>query len=59
LTYEPNTPIAVRRRLGQLRAVVEEDAELSMLRHTRKRLQGVGLRPYEISNYAAPARMSP
>jgi oxygen-independent coproporphyrinogen-3 oxidase len=54
LTYEPNTPIAVRRRLGQLRGVVEEDAELSMLRHTRRVLTGAGLQPYEISNYAAP-----
>jgi oxygen-independent coproporphyrinogen-3 oxidase len=54
LTYEPNTPIAVRRRLGQLRGVVEEDVELYMLRHTRRVLIGAGLQPYEISNYAAP-----
>jgi len=54
LTYEPNTPIAVRRRLGQLRGVVEEDAELQMLRHTRRVLTDAGLQAYEISNYAAP-----
>jgi oxygen-independent coproporphyrinogen-3 oxidase len=54
LTYEPNTPLAVRRRLGQLRSVVEEDAELEMLRHTRRTLIGAGLQPYEISNYSAP-----
>jgi oxygen-independent coproporphyrinogen-3 oxidase len=54
LTYEPNTPIAVRKRLGQLSAVVEEDAELEMLRHTRQVLTAAGLQAYEISNYAAP-----
>jgi oxygen-independent coproporphyrinogen-3 oxidase len=56
LTYEPNTPIAVRKRLGQLRDVVEEDVELGMLRHTRKRLIAAGLAPYEISNFAAPGQ---
>jgi oxygen-independent coproporphyrinogen-3 oxidase len=54
LTYEPNTPIAVRRRLGMLDDVVEESAELEMLRHTRQRLSACGLAPYEISNYALP-----
>src|SRR3954452_20974295 len=54
LTYEPNTPIAVRKRLGQLRAVVEEEAEVEMFRHTRRRLSAAGLSAYEISNYAAP-----
>jgi oxygen-independent coproporphyrinogen-3 oxidase len=54
LTYEPNTPIAVRKRLGQLTEVVEEDVELEMLRHTRTRLGAAGLDAYEISNYAAP-----
>jgi oxygen-independent coproporphyrinogen-3 oxidase len=51
LTYEPNTPIAVRRRLGQVIAA-EESLELEMLRHTRRRLTEVGLPPYEVSNYA-------
>jgi oxygen-independent coproporphyrinogen-3 oxidase len=51
LTYEPNTPIAVRKRLGQLQAA-EESLELQMLRHTRARLSETGLPPYEISNYA-------
>jgi oxygen-independent coproporphyrinogen-3 oxidase len=54
LTYEPNTPIAVRRRLGQLRQVVDEDVEVGMLRHTRRRLHAAGLSAYEVSNYAAP-----
>jgi oxygen-independent coproporphyrinogen-3 oxidase len=51
LTFEPNTPIAVRRRLGQL-ANIEEDLELQMLHFTRDRLTGIGVRPYEISNFA-------
>ena len=53
LTYEPNTPMAVKKRLGQLRAV-EESLELQMLHHTRRRLTDAGMPPYEISNYAAP-----
>jgi oxygen-independent coproporphyrinogen-3 oxidase len=53
LTYEPNTPIAVKRRLGQL-VQAEESLELEMLRHTRRRLAEVGRPPYEISNFASP-----
>jgi oxygen-independent coproporphyrinogen III oxidase len=53
LTYEPNTPMAVRKRLGHFQAV-EEDVELAMLRHTRRRLAEAGLPAYEISNYARP-----
>ena len=53
LTYEPNTPIAVKRRLGQLVAA-EEEAELEMFRHARRRVRDAGLEAYEISNYAAP-----
>jgi oxygen-independent coproporphyrinogen-3 oxidase len=52
LTYEPNTPITVRRRLGQFTAA-EESVELQMLRHARERLAHAGLKAYEISNYAA------
>lgn len=55
LTYEPNTPMAVRKRLGQFHAVPEE-TELAMLRHTRQRLRERGLVAYEISNYAAPGQ---
>ena len=55
LTYEPNTPIAVRRRLGLLTSATDE-SELAMLHHTRARLKEVGLPPYEISNYAAPGQ---
>jgi len=53
LTYEPNTPMAVKKRLGVIRAV-DESVELEMMRHTRRRLIDAGLPPYEISNYAAP-----
>ena len=55
LTYEPNTPMAVRKRLGQFRAV-EESVELEMFHHTRRRLAGAGLPAYEISNFAAPGQ---
>ena len=53
LTYEPNTPITVRRRLGQIVAA-EESLELAMLHHTRRQLAAAGLPAYEISNYARP-----
>lgn len=52
LTYEPNTPMGVKKRLGVIRAV-EDATELEMLHHTRLRLTEAGLPPYEISNYAA------
>jgi len=51
LTYEQNTPMAVKKRLGMIRAV-EDDIELQMLHHTRRRLNEAGFFPYEISNYA-------
>jgi oxygen-independent coproporphyrinogen-3 oxidase len=55
LTYEPNTPLAVRRRLGQVRAA-EEELELHMLRAARRRLAEAGLPAYEISNYSRPGK---
>jgi oxygen-independent coproporphyrinogen-3 oxidase len=51
LTYEPNTPLTVRKRLGQFRAA-EESVALDMMRHTRRRLAEAGFSAYEISNYA-------
>lgn len=51
LTYESNTPLAVRKRLGTVQPAPEE-VELEMLRHTRSRLSEANLPPYEISNYA-------
>lgn len=53
LTYEPNTPMGVKKRLGQLTAA-EESLELAMLHHTRERLSALGYEAYEISNYAQP-----
>jgi oxygen-independent coproporphyrinogen-3 oxidase len=53
LTYESNTPLTVRKRLGQVRAV-EESVELQMMYYTRERLAGAGMEAYEISNYARP-----
>jgi oxygen-independent coproporphyrinogen-3 oxidase len=53
LTYEPNTPMAVRKRLGHF-AAVDESIELEMLHCTRDRLIEVGRPPYEVSNFAAP-----
>jgi oxygen-independent coproporphyrinogen-3 oxidase len=55
LTYEPNTPMAVKKRLGIIRAV-EESVELEMLRHTRRNLAGAGMPAYEISNHAVPGQ---
>ena len=57
LTYEPNTPLAVLRRLGRVKAATD-DLELSMLRHARARLAAAGLPAYEVSNYAAPGQES-
>jgi putative oxygen-independent coproporphyrinogen III oxidase len=53
LTYEPNTPLAVQKRLGRVKAV-EEQVELAMLGHARRRLAAAGLAAYEISNYSRP-----
>jgi oxygen-independent coproporphyrinogen-3 oxidase len=53
LTYEPNTPLAVRRRMGRVTAV-EESLELQMLHRTRQVLSDSGRPPYEISNYSVP-----
>jgi oxygen-independent coproporphyrinogen-3 oxidase len=53
LTYEPNTPIAVKKRLGRLVAA-DDELELAMLHHTRRRLARAGLGAYEVSNYARP-----
>ena len=53
LTYEPNTPMAVRLRLGQFTATAPE-LEIEMMRATRRRLAEIGLHAYEISNYAKP-----
>ena len=53
LTYESNTPMAVKKRLGSIRAV-DDDVELAMLHRTREMLAAHGYEAYEISNYATP-----
>lgn len=53
LTYELNTPMAVKKRLGHFKGA-EESLELQMLHHTRRRLAEVGRPAYEVSNYAVP-----
>ncbi|MEM1012804.1 MAG: radical SAM family heme chaperone HemW [Planctomycetota bacterium] len=53
LTYEPNTPLYVRRRLGRVVAT-PEDEELDLFRLVRRRLSDAGLSPYETSNFATP-----
>lgn len=53
LTYEPNTPLAVRRRLGLVKSI-DPDLEIEMLTQTRIRLGAAGLHSYEISNYSRP-----
>jgi oxygen-independent coproporphyrinogen III oxidase len=53
LTYEENTVIAVRKRLGRLTPASEE-LELAMLKEARRMLQEGGYEAYEISNFAKP-----
>jgi len=53
LTYEPNTPITVRQRLGQV-VPTGDETDLAMFHHTRQRLAVAGLPAYEVSNYARP-----
>ncbi len=51
LTYETNTPIAVKKRLGKLVAAADS-LELQMMHAARARLSEAGFEAYEISNYA-------
>jgi oxygen-independent coproporphyrinogen III oxidase len=53
LTYEPNTPMAVRKRLGRIISA-PEDLELEMMRQTRAELAAAGYAAYEISNFSKP-----
>lgn len=51
LTYESNTPMTVRKRLGQF-TPVDDETELAMFDLTRGLLSEHGIEWYEISNYA-------
>jgi len=53
LTFEPNTPLAVRLSTGQVRRL-DEDLEAEMFLVTRERLRTAGYKAYEISNFAKP-----
>lgn len=55
LTYEPNTPLAVKESRGEIEAV-EEDLEAAMYEHASGRLAEAGFERYEISNWAMPGR---
>lgn len=55
LTYEPNTPLAVKKRLGLVKPI-EEQLELAMMKYARRRLAEAGCPAYEISNYSAPGQ---
>lgn len=53
LTYEPGTPLALRRDSGQITAI-DEEVETEMYIQAIDRLAEAGLRQYEISNFARP-----
>jgi len=55
LTYESNTPMTVRKRLGHF-ASVDESVELGMFHHTRAALRSADMPAYEVSNFAAPGQ---
>ena len=55
LTYEEPTPLAVKKRLGVIRAA-DESLELAMMRQTRSKLSDAGMPAYEISNHARPGQ---
>jgi oxygen-independent coproporphyrinogen-3 oxidase len=52
LTYEQNTPMAVRLRMKQFEPAADA-LELEMLHATRDRLRAANLPAYEVSNFAA------
>jgi hypothetical protein len=51
LTYEPNTVLTQKKKLGQI-IPMDEATELAMLHETRSRMADAGLAIYEISNLA-------
>lgn len=55
LTYEPNTPLAVKESRGEIEPV-EEDLEAAMYEHACVRLAAAGFGRYEISNWSQPGQ---
>jgi oxygen-independent coproporphyrinogen-3 oxidase len=53
LTYEPNTPLAVKAARGEVETV-EQDLEAAMYEHACTRLHVAGFDRYEISNWSRP-----
>jgi putative oxygen-independent coproporphyrinogen III oxidase len=57
LTFEDGTPFYHEYRTGKLKAL-GEDEEIAMAQLIEKKLDGAGLKRYEISNYARPGSYS-
>jgi len=55
LTYEPNTPLAVKADRGEVEPV-EQDLEAAMYELACERLAEAGFERYEISNWSRPGR---
>ncbi len=55
LTYEPNTPLYVREKRGEIQKL-DEDLESLMFEETMSILDSRGYEQYEVSNYAKPNR---
>jgi len=55
LTYEANTPMTAKVRLGRVQPA-DEDVEAAMFEATIDRLEAAGYEHYEISNFARPGR---
>lgn len=55
LTYEPNTALTARLRVGQV-TPIDEDLEREMYGHVLQRLEAAGFEHYEISNWALNLR---
>ena len=53
LTYEPNTPLFVREKRGEVKKI-DEDIETRMFEETMSILSSHGYEQYEVSSYAKP-----